>query len=101
MAILRGSRKRWLVDNDRVKLFLDADSPHIMEPVRKGTHPRHGFDHPAFAIGDQVELVTARRYLRLFDGRVYKILGISLSRLPDARKIKDFDWYWRIDVERH
>lgn len=96
MAVLRDTPKTICITNDRNFLaqIQSNSEPHFREPVRKGTYPRSGFEHPSLAVGDCIEFVTKKRGLKLFDSATsFRVTGIRLGRLP-----KSLDWDWIIDV---
>lgn len=98
MAVLRDTPKTICITNNHEFLnqIQSSGEPYFREPVRKGTYPRSGFEHPRLAVGDCIEFVTKKRGLTLFDsGSVFEVTGISLGRLP-----KCLDWDWIVDLKR-
>lgn len=61
-------------------------------PVREGTYPRSGFEHPTYAVGDILEFNIEKRGLTLFNKESnFEVTAIELGRDKNTNK-----WLWII-----
>ena len=65
-------------------------------PVREGTYPRSGFQHPRYAVGDILDFIFEKKGLVLFNKEArFEITAIELGK----EKITN-QWLWTVEFKK-